>query len=117
VNTILHTERLVLRPFVAEDFEAFAAMCADPRVMEFLAEDGQPLSRFGAWRALAGIVGHWTLFAVEERASGTFIGRIGPCEPEGWPDFEIGWTLRSDAHQQLHRTREYALDSGRRTRR
>ena len=98
---VLETERLILRPFAIDDFDAFAAMCADPRVAEFVTEDGKPLSRFSAWRAFATIVGHWTLrgfglFAVVERATGTFVGRIGPWQPEGWPGFEIGWTLRSE---------------------
>lgn len=101
MNAILETERLILRPFVPEDFDAFAAMYADPRVAQFVTEDGKPLSRFAAWRAFAGIVGHWTLrgfglFAVMDRAGGTFVGRIGPWDPEGWPDFEIGWALRSE---------------------
>jgi RimJ/RimL family protein N-acetyltransferase len=100
MKAILETERLILRPWTLEDFDDFAAMCADPQVMRFLAEDGKPLTRFGAWRAMAGIVGHWTLrgfglFAVVERETGAFVGRVGPWEPEGWPDFEIGWALRS----------------------
>ena len=101
VNTVLETERLILRPFAIEDFDAFAAMYADPRVMQFLAVDGKPMSRFDAWRALAGIVGHWALrgfgmFALVERSTETLVGRAGPWEPEGWPDFEIGWALRSE---------------------
>ena len=28
---------------------------------------------------------------------GEFIGRAGPWQPEGWPDFEIGWTLRLES--------------------
>jgi RimJ/RimL family protein N-acetyltransferase len=100
-RVVLETERLILRPFTVDDFDAFAAMYADPHVAQFVTEDGKPLSRFGAWRAMAGIVGHWTLrgfglFAVVERSSGTFVGRIGPWDPEGWPDFEVGWTLRSE---------------------
>ena len=30
-----------------------------------------------------------------ERSSGDLVGRIGPWQPEGWPGFEIGWTLRT----------------------
>jgi RimJ/RimL family protein N-acetyltransferase len=96
----LETERLLLRQWTLDDFEDLAAMLADPKVMAFLAIDGKPESRFGAWRALCGLVGHWQLlgfgmFAVVERATGTFLGRVGPWHPEGWPDFEIGWVLRS----------------------
>jgi RimJ/RimL family protein N-acetyltransferase len=33
------------------------------------------------------------MWAVEERQSGALIGRIGFWQPEGWPGFELGWTL------------------------
>jgi RimJ/RimL family protein N-acetyltransferase len=97
----LHTERLALREWRFEDFEDLAAMSADPEVMRFLSPDGRPLTRFATWQGLCALVGHWQLrgfglFAVEERASGRLVGRIGPWQPEGWPDFEIGWTLRSE---------------------
>lgn len=98
--TTLETERLTLRMWELGDFEAFAAMSAEPEVMRFLAADGKPLSRFAAWQGFSGNVGHWSLrgfgmFAVVERATNDFVGRIGPWHPEGWPGFEIGWTLRS----------------------
>lgn len=97
----LQTERLLLRGFRADDFDAYAEMMADPEVTRFLA-DGRPLSRADAWRQLAIFVGHWELrgfglWAVEERASGAFLGRIGCFEPEGWPGFEIGYTLARHA--------------------
>jgi RimJ/RimL family protein N-acetyltransferase len=92
----LETERLLLRMFRNEDFEAYAEFCADPDVMRYLT--GKPMTRVEAWRHMAMMVGHWTLrgygmWAVEERATGAFIGRIGFNDPEGWPAFEIGWTL------------------------
>jgi RimJ/RimL family protein N-acetyltransferase len=93
----LDTERLQLRSWRLDDFDDFAAMMADPQVMRFLAGDGKPLPRFGAWQAFASTVGHWELrgfgmFAVIESATGTLVGRVGPWYPEDWPDFEIGWT-------------------------
>jgi len=47
---------------------------------------------------MAFLVGHWELrgyghWAVEEKESGKFVGRIGFLNPEGWPGFEVGWTL------------------------
>jgi RimJ/RimL family protein N-acetyltransferase len=92
----LHTERLLLRPFRAEDFDAYAALCADAEVMRYLG--GAPLSREDAWRQLAMFVGHWQLrgfgiWAVEERQSGELVGRIGLHFPEGWPGRELSWTL------------------------
>jgi RimJ/RimL family protein N-acetyltransferase len=100
--TALTTERLTLRMPVLEDFEPYAAMHADPEVMTFLAIDGKPLSRFAAWQGFCGLLGHWHLrgfgmFIVRDRATGEFVGRVGPWYPEGWPDFEIGWTLRSES--------------------
>lgn len=94
----LETERLRLRPFQDADLDAYAAICADPDVMRYLG-DGKTLTRGEAWRQIALILGHWQLrgfglWAVEERASGALIGRIGFFEPEGWPGFELGWMLR-----------------------
>ncbi len=94
----LDTERLHLREFRAEDIDAYAAMCADPEVMRFLSADGAALSREDAWRQMAMFAGHWALrgfgmWAVEERTSGRFVGRVGLHYPEGWPDRELGWVL------------------------
>lgn len=97
----LTTERLLLRGLEERDFEAYAAMMADPEVTRFLG-DGSPLSRFDAWRQMAMFAGHWVLrgfgiWAVEERATGAFVGRIGCFEPDGWPGFEIGYALARHA--------------------
>ena len=97
----LETDRLLLRGFAARDFEPYAAMMADPEVTRYLA-DGRPLDRAEAWRQLAMFAGHWILrgfgvWAVEERATGAFIGRIGCFEPEGWPGFEVAYTLARGA--------------------
>lgn len=94
------TPRLVLRGFTPADVEPYVRMLADPEVARFLG-DGQPLSRADAWRQMAMIIGHWELrgfglWAVEERESGRFIGRIGCHEPEGWPGFELGYALARD---------------------
>jgi RimJ/RimL family protein N-acetyltransferase len=99
VTESLETERLILRKWNLSDFDSYARMTAEPEVMRFLSPR-RPLSRYEAWGSLASMVGHWQLrgfgmFAVVERASSQLIGRVGPWQPEGWPDFEIGWTLRS----------------------
>lgn len=100
----LTTDRLLLRAFQPEDFEPYATMMADPEVTRYLA-DGQPLSRADAWRQMAIFAGHWMLrgfgvWAVEERSTGAFIGRIGCMEPEGWPGFEVAYTLARPAWGQ-----------------
>jgi RimJ/RimL family protein N-acetyltransferase len=94
----LASKRLVLRMFRESDFDAYAEMCGDPEVMRYLG-DGQPLSRADAWRNLALVLGHWQLrgfglWAVEEKRTGALVGRVGCWQPEGWPGFEVGWTLR-----------------------
>src|SRR5262245_51233727 len=93
----LETDRLTLRMLCESDLDAYAEMCADPEVMRYIG-DSQPLARPMAWRNLAMMVGHWSLrgyglWAVEERSSGVLVGRIGFWNPDGWPDFELGWTL------------------------
>ena len=91
----METERLILREFRENDFDAYAAMCADAEVMRFL---GGVMKRMDAWRQMAMFIGHWRLrgyglWAVEEKATGEFIGRVGLLNPEGWPGLEVAWTL------------------------
>jgi RimJ/RimL family protein N-acetyltransferase len=94
----LTTARLLLRGFRHEDLDAYAEMVADPEVMQFIG-DGQILDRKQAWRNMAMVTGHWQLrgyglWAVEEQSTSAMIGRIGLWNPEGWPQMEVGWTLR-----------------------
>ena len=98
---VIETPRLILRGWRREDFEPFAAMMADPDVARFLTVNQAPMDRQTAWRAMATFVGHWGLrgygmFAVTEKESGAFVGRVGPWNPEGWVGFEIGWGLRRE---------------------
>jgi RimJ/RimL family protein N-acetyltransferase len=93
----LETARLLLRQFRQSDFEPLAALHADPVVMRYLG-DGKPRSRSETWVAMASYLGHWELrgyglWAVEEKATGEFVGRIGLLNPEGWPGLEVAWTL------------------------
>jgi RimJ/RimL family protein N-acetyltransferase len=97
----LRTERLLLRAFQRADFEPFAEIVSDPEVVRYL-DDGAPISREECWRGMALFIGHWQLrgygwWAVEDRRSGDFLGRIGLYNPEGWPGIEIGWLLRREA--------------------
>lgn len=106
------TNRLILRMYRLSDFEDHYKLCADPDVMRYLV-GGKPMSRFEAWRHMAFIVGHWELlgyghYAVEEKASGRFVGRIGFTNPEGWPGFELGWTLAPE-----FQGKGYATEGGR----
>jgi RimJ/RimL family protein N-acetyltransferase len=49
------------------------------------------------------MAGSWGLngfgmFSLIEKATGRWVGRVGPWRPEGWPGTEIGWGLHPAAH-------------------
>ena len=107
----LETERLLLRAWKPDDFEAYARFMADPEVTRYSA--GEPMSRADAWRNMATFVGHWTLrgygmWAVERKSDRVFIGRVGLWNPEGWPALEVGWTIGREYWGQ-----GYAREAGR----
>ena len=92
----LTTERLLLRMLQDSDFEQYAAIHTDAEVTKFTTRTH--LSRMDAWRHLAMIVGHWHLrgfgmWGVFEKSTGALVGRVGFHQPDGWPDFELGWTI------------------------
>jgi RimJ/RimL family protein N-acetyltransferase len=94
-NLRLETERLILRPPVREDYEPWAAFVADEEAMRYI---GGVQARSPAWRSLAAMAGSWQLqgfamFSVIEKATGRWIGRVGPWQPEGWPGTEVGWSI------------------------
>lgn len=91
----LTTERLVLRPFRLDDLDALAAMNAEPTVMRYI---GEVQDRAAAFRTMCAYMGHWYLcgfgpWAVEERATGVFIGRAGLVGFEPWTDVEVAYAL------------------------
>lgn len=99
-GTTLTTERLVLRPWRASDREPFAAMNADPEVMEFFeATLTREESEAFADRIERGFEEHggWGWFVIEHRASGAFLGFGGLArvrfEAHFTPAVEIGWRL------------------------
>ena len=92
---VLETARLILRPPRREDAEAWMVAAGDAEVTRHL---GGVKSRFEAWQHFLAAVGAWHVqgfyfFSVIEKASGRWIGRVGPLHPEGWPGDEVGWTL------------------------
>ncbi len=100
----LRTERLLLRGWVAADRGPFAALNADPEVMEHFPA---VLSRGESNALVARIRQHFVkhgygLWAVE--ADGEFLGFTGLAwtdvlrsEPEGAPALEVGWRLARSA--------------------
>lgn len=81
---ILETARLRLRPFVAADVPAYAAIRADPEVMRHMpggvarcaSADADAARLVADFAAQWGTVGY-APWAVEERASGTLLGHGG----------------------------------------
>ena len=99
----LHTKRLILRAQQPSDTEPLMAAFADDNYSRFITREQRALSRVEAWRPIALVPGMWAAngygqWMVDERATGLPVGRLGPWAPEGWPDFEIGWSI-FPAHQ------------------
>ncbi|OYX34466.1 MAG: GNAT family N-acetyltransferase [Caulobacterales bacterium 32-69-10] len=95
----LETERLILRPPAPEDFEPWCAFSGDPEASRFL---GGVQSGPVVWRSLRYMAGCWALdgfgmFSVIEKATGRWVGRLGPIFPEGWPGAEVGWGLTRES--------------------
>jgi RimJ/RimL family protein N-acetyltransferase len=111
---VIETARLILRPWRASDVAANTAMLSDPETARFITPDHQPItSELKGWRNAAVISGHWALhgfgmFAVEEKSSGRYIGRVGPYYPPGWPGFEVGWGIARECRGQ-----GYAVEAAR----
>lgn len=110
---VLETERLILRERRADDFPAYAEMWTRPEVVRFTTIN--PLSREEAWTKFARMAGFWAIagygfWAVEEKASGNFVGEAGladfkrDIEPslDGKPEF--GWGFIPSVYGQGYAT-------------
>ena len=94
-NLRLETPRLILRPPQIEDFDAWAKFLADDEATKYI---GGPQPRSMGWRTFMGMCGCWymtgiAMFSVLEKSTGSWVGRLGPWYPEGWPDREVGWGI------------------------
>ena len=98
----LNTDLLLLRAFEKNDLDPFAAMVADSEVMQQATYDGTAMTRAQAWNWLCLMLGHWHMrdfgiWAVEEKSSGEFIGRIGLQFLDWFDDVELVWMLSKSA--------------------
>jgi RimJ/RimL family protein N-acetyltransferase len=103
---ILETERLRMRGHALADFDASAAMWADPDVTRFIG--GKPSTREESWGRFQRYHGHWSLlrhgfWLIEERQTGRFVGEggFGSFKREIEPPLqapEQGWALAPWAH-------------------
>lgn len=90
------TDRLYLRQWREADAGPLARLQGDPEMMRHMI--GGPVSADESWAMIAMMAGHWRLrgfglWAVEEKATERFIGRIGLWYPQGWPGLEVSWFI------------------------
>ncbi|CAA9459135.1 MAG: Acetyltransferase, GNAT family [uncultured Rubrobacteraceae bacterium] len=95
----IETDRLRLRPWREGDLDAYAHMCADPEVMRYMPG---VMTREQAAEQIARFVRHFEerghcYWAVEDKVSGAFVGRIGLTHQQDWPEdphkTDVGWLL------------------------
>jgi RimJ/RimL family protein N-acetyltransferase len=111
---VLETERLRLRPVVADDVDAFERIFGDAEVMRFVAY-GRPYAHEEIVALVERILQRFEAdgfgqLAVELQSDGQVIGRAGllPLDPATWQsgsrteigetaEIELGWTLAREA--------------------
>jgi RimJ/RimL family protein N-acetyltransferase len=93
----LVTPRLILRPPIIDDLEAWSAYCGDPEVMRY---NGGVKTRERVFADFRNSIPVWQqrgvhIFSVLLRDTGDWIGRVGPGWNPAWPGRELGWGLAS----------------------
>lgn len=115
----LETERLILRATRVEDFERYFELFSDVEACRYIG--GALPTRGGCWRRFLQMPGAWALqgygmFAVEEKASGLWIGQCGPWQPVDWTGTEVGYAFHPEAQGKGYATEacivamDYAFD-------
>lgn len=122
----LLTGRLRLRAHRAGDFEGCRAIWSDPEVVRHIG--GKPSSDEEVWRRLLTYAGLWSLlgygyWAIEEQASGRYLGDIGyadfrrEIDPSLDGMLECGWALARAAQGRGYASEALAsIEAWRRTR-
>ena len=105
---VIETERLRMRGHTHADFDATAAMWADPNVTRHIG--GKPSTREESWARMMRYPGHWALMGygfwlLEEKSTGRLIGEAGFADfkrsiDPPFTEPEQGWALASWAHGQ-----------------
>ncbi len=115
----LETERTILRGLEAADLDGFEEIYADEAHARFV---GGAKSRFDCWEKLTALLGHWQLrgfgrFAVEEKATGKFVGHCGPSQTGFVPEPEINYSFtpyaqgKGFAFEATQRVLRYVYDA------
>jgi RimJ/RimL family protein N-acetyltransferase len=105
----IETERLRLRPYRLDDFDAYEAMWLDPKVYRFIG--GVPFTREASWARFLRQIGLWYhlgfgFFALEHKATGAFAGECGfhdlhrAIAPSIEGTMETGWGLTAPMQGQ-----------------
>lgn len=113
LNGSIETERLILRRFREEDFDALFEINRNPDTFRY-SERG-PMRSEEAWSRLLRNIGHWDvkgygLFAVEEKRTGRLVGEAGLADfhrnlgPSFDGDPEASWTIAPAAQRQGYAT-------------
>ena len=103
---VLTTKRLILRAPQADDLPAFAAFMTSAPAM---AAQGETVSEAQAWFGFLIGIGHWHMrgygfFMLEEKATGTPVGRVGLIKHADWPEIELAWHLFEGAEGKGYAT-------------
>ncbi|MGD1997925.1 MAG: GNAT family N-acetyltransferase [Candidatus Dependentiae bacterium] len=100
---ILETERLGMRPFLDSDLEAYAAICADEKVMEWIrgVETREQSAAFIARQQMHYERHGFGLWALVHKKSGDLVGFCGLIQHKIADDsdeeaIELGYRLASD---------------------
>ncbi|WP_109127292.1 GNAT family N-acetyltransferase [Dyella sp. C11] len=107
VVPVIETARLRLRAHRADDHAECLAIWSDPDVVRYIG--GRAFTSEEVWKRLLQYVGLWSIlgygyWAVEEKATGRYIGDIGfadfrrEMEPSMHGMLEFGWVLAPHAH-------------------
>jgi RimJ/RimL family protein N-acetyltransferase len=107
VVPVIETARLRMRAHRADDHAECLAIWSDTEVVRYIG--GRPFTSEEVWKRLLQYVGLWSIlgygyWAVEEKASGRYIGDIGfadfrrELEPSLHGMLEFGWVLAPHAH-------------------
>lgn len=91
---VVETDRLVLRAPRESDLDVIANFFASERSHYV----GGPKTHAESWRVITGHLGHWVvrgfgMWLVADKATDQAIGSVGPWNPEGWDEPELGWHL------------------------